>query len=412
MINSVGTSASGLRYWGSGILMAASLSLAGAPVARAAEPPIEFYGSVQGDYIQDFKRVDPDWAATLRPSKIAMTSGQYGGDGQSLVSVRQSRFGVMGTAPLENGETLTFKFDFDLFGTGNNAGQTTFRLQNAYGEWRQLLAGQTDTGFMDGSIFPDTIDYWGPAGMVFVRTPQIRWTPMSGPNTFTIGVESPNNDIDPGKIRELDPGLADNIRDHSTLPDLTSHFRAERDWGHVQLGAILRRLAYDTAGTPDNAPKGHQTGWGLNLSSNLKTVGDDVLHLGVVYGEGIASYMNDGGVDLAPKCELDAQGGCVLGTIRAKAVPLLGITAYYDHYWQNNFSTAFGYSQTHVDNTSGQTGEAFQTGQYASVNLLWRPVKNVMTGAEFLWGQRKDHNGQSGDDSRVQFSVQYKFSTK
>jgi hypothetical protein len=35
-----------------------------------------------------------------------------------------------------------------------------------------------------------------------------------------------------------------------------------------------------------------------------------------------------------------------------------------------------------------------------------------MTGAEFLWGQRKDHNGQSGDDSRVQFSVQYKFSTK
>ena len=156
---------------------------------------------------------------------------------------------------------------------------------------------------MDGSIFPNTIDYWGPAGMVYVRTPQIRWTPMTGPNTFAIAIETPNNDIDPGQVREIDPGLAGNLQDDSTVPDL------------------------------------------------------------------------------------------------------------YDHYWQDNFSTAFGYSQTHVDNQSGQTSSAFQTGEYASVNLLWRPVKNVMMGAELLWGQRKDYNGQSGDDSRVQFTVQYKFSS-
>jgi hypothetical protein len=29
---------------------------------------------------------------------------------------------------------------------------------------------------MDGDIFPNVVDYWGPAGMVFVRTPQIRLT--------------------------------------------------------------------------------------------------------------------------------------------------------------------------------------------------------------------------------------------
>jgi hypothetical protein len=77
----------------------------------------------------------------------------------------------------------------------------------------------------------------------------------------------------------------------------------------------------------------------------------------------------------------------------------------------NSFSTSIGYSQTHLDNTNGQTAEAFQTGQYGSVNLLWRPVKNVMMGAEFLWGERKNNNGQTGSDSRVQFSVQYKFSS-
>ena len=115
---------------------------------------------------------------------------------------------------------------------------------------------------------------------------------------------------------------------------------------------------------------------------------------------------------LAPTCSIDALGTCLPGTVKAKAAPLLGITAYYDHYWMDGFSTAFGYSQTHLDNTNGQTAEAFQTGQYASVNVLWRPVKNVMMGAELLWGERKNKDGASGSDSRVQFSVQYKFSSK
>jgi hypothetical protein len=387
--------------------------LAVAAAGRAhAQTAYELYFTAQADYIQDFNRVDPDWASTLRPSKIAVPEGQFGSNGQSIVSVKQSRFGIKGTTPIEGGDELSFKFDFDLYGTGANAGLTTFRLQNAYAEWRHILAGQTDTGFMDGSIFPDTIDYWGPAGMVYVRTPQIRWTLISGgAETFTIGIESPNTDIDLGHARELDPGIAAGIQDHSTLPDFTSHYRVEQDWGHVQISGILRHLGYDTLGTPGNEPSGHQTGWGLNLTSNIKSIGSDMVHLGVVYGEGIASYMNDGGVDLAPACTV-VLGACMAGTIRAKAVPLLGITAYYDHYWEGGLSTAFGYSETHVDNQSGQYGSAFKSGQYASVNLLWRPAKNIMMGAEGLWGRRENNDGQSGKDTRIQFSVQYKFSSK
>ena len=129
------------------------------------------------DAIHDFQRMDPDWDDAFRPSKIPTTEGQFGGDGQSSVSVKQSRFGIKGSMPTGEGNTpLTFKFDFDLFGTGDNAGQTTFRLQNAYGEWGSLLAGQTDSLFMDIDVFPNTIDYWGPPGMVFYRNVQIRWT--------------------------------------------------------------------------------------------------------------------------------------------------------------------------------------------------------------------------------------------
>ena len=142
--------------------MGTLMVLGAAGLARAADAPFEIYGTMQGDYIQDSKRVDPNWESAFRPSKIETVSGEYGSDGQALLSVKQSGVGIKGTTTLENGETIAFKFNFDMFGVGENAGQTTFRLQNAYGEWRGLLAGQTDTVFMDLSIFPDTIDYWGP----------------------------------------------------------------------------------------------------------------------------------------------------------------------------------------------------------------------------------------------------------
>ena len=45
---------------------------------------LELYGFLQLDAIQDFNRVNPDWDATLRPSRIPTVDGQFGGDGQSI----------------------------------------------------------------------------------------------------------------------------------------------------------------------------------------------------------------------------------------------------------------------------------------------------------------------------------------
>jgi len=32
---------------------------------------------------------------------------------------------------------------------------------------------------MDDDMWPNIVDYWGPSGMVFLRNPQIRWTPIN-----------------------------------------------------------------------------------------------------------------------------------------------------------------------------------------------------------------------------------------
>ena len=386
------------------------------PARAQSSTSIELYGFAMADVIYDTKRVDPDWEDAFRPSKIATDSAQFGGHGQTSISVKQSRFGLQGSVPVENYNPVNFKFEIDFFGVGNDAGQTTIRLRHFYGEWGQILAGQTHSVFMDIDVFPNTIDYWGPPGMVFYRLPQFRWTPYkTAESNFAIALERPGNDIDPGQIRQFDPALGDNLQNDEELPDFTAHFFTSGSWGHVQLAGILRRVGFDTRGTLDNEPKGHRTGWGVNLSGHANVFTRDRLIGQVVYGEGIATYMNDGGTDLAPQglppqpVQPIAPG---VSTIRPKLVPLLGVVAYYDHYWSDKWSSSIGYSFTRVENTNLQDPSAFRRGDYFSANLLYTPASNIMIGGEVMWGQRTDHDHAKGDDVRFQLSVKYNFSTK
>jgi hypothetical protein len=267
---------------------------------------------------------------------------------------------------------------------------------------------------MDGDIFPNTIDYWGPAGMVFFRVPQLRWTPYrTKTDDFAVALEHASNDVDPGNIRLVEGFEEANVRGTRVVPDLTARWRHDESWGHVQVGAMLRDIAYEyqiVAG-PDWTRKS-QTGWGVNLSGHINVMEKDKILLQVVHGNGIATYMNDGGMDLAPNATFDPASPTP--TLSAEAVPLTGIVAYYDHYWNSQFSSSIGYSQTEVTNTNfqSQTANVFHKGQYASGNLLWYPAKNVMIGGELLWGKRTNNIGQTGDDVRFQFSVKYDFGVK
>jgi hypothetical protein len=59
--------------------------------------------------------------------------------------------------------------------------------------------------------------------------------------------------------------------------------------------------------------------------------------------------------------------------------------------------------------TDQQDPSAFEMGQYASANLLYRPVPAVTTGAEFLFGERRDKDGAVGTDYRFQVSAKVDF---
>jgi len=145
------------------------------------------------------------------------------------------------------------------------------------------------------------------------------------------------------------------------------------------------------------------------LSSNLKAGKNDIFRLMVVYGEGVENYFNDAPVDVGVERQFNNR----VTPITGEALPDFGMSAYLDHNWNTRLSSAIGYSRVDIDNSDAQAPAAFKSGQYASTNLLWTPVPNVLMGGEFQWGHRQNHSdGFSVNDFRLQFSFKYSYSQK
>lgn len=364
----------------------------------------EIYGFIMMDAGYNANQIDPNWFDVVRPTKLPTIKNQYGTDGNTYFSVRQTRFGIKSYFDTPLGQLKT-QFEFEMFGTGVDAGQTTIRLRHAYGELGKFGAGQYWSPFMDIDVFPNTVEYWGPCGMVFFRNVQFRYMPIQGDSRLTIALERPGASADGGVYS--DRVELSNIKGNFPLPDLSFEYRKAIKPGYIELAGIVRQIKWEDLDPTGIDYTGNALGWGLNLSTNLK-IGNKVTFRGQgVYGEGIQNYMNDAPVDVA----IEGNEGV--------AVPVLGVVAFFDINWSDKLSTAIGYSLTDIDNTDGQSYDAFSKGQYAAANLMYYPAKNVMMGVEYQYGNRENFGDspvpndsylKTTSISKVQFSFKYNFS--
>jgi len=242
-----------VRSWRVAVL---AICVAGASAVRAGaqqppndKPSLEVYGFGQVDVIADFNQVNPDWYDSARPSKLPNVANQFGEDGRFSLSPRQSRLGVRATLPTPNGD-VKGQFEFDMYGVGKDAGLTTIRLRHAWGQWKSIGGGQTNSAFMDVDVFPNTVEYWGPNGMLFLRNAQVFYEPFNdGKSNARIAVEAPGASGDLGVLS--DRVELQNVKARFPRPDFTGHYRYGQDWGYVQLGGALRYFAYDDLIPPD-----------------------------------------------------------------------------------------------------------------------------------------------------------------
>jgi hypothetical protein len=379
-----------------------------APAAPAQEPKptMTIYGFAMLDFGANFGSIDPNWYDTMKITKLPSYADQFGKEGSWFAGVRQTRFGVK-TSTSAGGKDLTAKFEIDMFGTGADAGQTTIRLRHAWGEWGAFGAGQTDSPFEDENLWPNTLEYWGPTGMVFYRNVQVRWTPVKGDHTLMLALERPGASGDAGVLS--DRIELENIKGRFPLPDFTGSYRYNQKWGYARVGWALREIKWDDMLVDKYELSGSATGWGLNFSSSLNLGKHDVLRLQYAYGEGIENYMQDSPVDIG----IAKNPGNAVTPVVGKTLPITGTVLFLDHTWNDKFTSSIGYSRQVIDNSEGQEPYAFHAGTYVAGNLLYMPVPNLLVGGEFQWGRRENFSdGWKYDDNKIQFCFKYSFSHK
>jgi len=315
--------------------------------------------------------------------------------GQTSFSARQTRLFAKTEMPTDWGTLVTY-VEGDFFGPDG----TDFRLRHAYGEigdQYKLLGGQTWTTFMDASVYPAIFDYQGPNSMVLVRQPQLRFTDKFCDHwQWQIALEDPNPDI--SRQAAAPAGSASSV-----LPDLTSNVRWTPKWGHLQLAGILRQITFD----PNVGSRSSELGWGMNFTGQVnvfepleKGKPDNIVYQ-LVYGHGIANYINDtSGL---------GQDAFVNNTGHLNALTEWGGFVAYQHWWHAKWCSSVGYSYLKLENDSGQTPGDYKDGHYLVVNVMYFPIERICLGLEGLYGIRQDKDGATGEDGRMSFSVQYRF---
>ena len=377
-------------------------------IAQENKNSFELYGFINLDAGYNFNTIDPDWYDVMRPTKLPSYEGEFAPSGNVYYSVRQTRFGVRTSSSTPLGE-LTTRLEFDLFGFGKDAGQTTIHLINAYGQLGKFGAGQTASVFMDLDVMPITLDYWGPMTRVFNFNVQLRYIPIQKENeNLMFALERPGGTSDGGDYTnsiELQ-----NVKPVFNLPNLTAHYRNGGNWGYVQVSGVAKSMKWkDASGSSTTNLSGSAFGWGLNLNTVVNATKNITIKFQGVGGKGIENYIADAPADIT----LKSNPGNVSKPFIGAALPVLGFFCFTEIEWTKKFRSSIGYSMERVNNSDLQSSNDFKKGQYALLNLRYYPVDNVMAGIEYQYGRRDNFSdGFHSIANKVQFSCRINFSTK
>lgn len=389
-----------------------TLSLAAcilALIIRAQEnnvPELQLYGQVMTDAGFDFNQVNPDYYDVMRPTQLPAYINEYGTDGNVYFSVRQTMLGMWAYLPTSRGP-LKARFAFDLFGMGPNVGQTTFHMLYAWVEWWKFGVGYTWSQFCDHGVFPAIVEYWGPSGLSLCKTIMLSYVPVDGANRFSIALERPGATADQGIYR--DRIELEDVAPKFALPDLTAEFRMTREWGYVKFAGVLRRIKWVDQGTDAYDLSGEAVGWGISLSSKWKIGKKDVFKGLFITGKAIQNLMNDAPTDIGVKKNFSD----TISPVKGVPLPVISFSAYIDHGWNEHFTSSAGYSAIFTGNSDGQDPDAFRSGRYATINLLYYPLENLMAGIELQWIKRYNYNdGWETTTTKIQVSFRYYFSVQ
>ena len=313
---------------------------------------------------------------------------------QSSITAKQSRLGFDYRDATDQGILRAF-IDGDFTGDDNS-----FRLRNAFGQWRRTLAGQTWSAFVDTNATPEEVDFEGLNGRINVRQSQVRFSPRIGQDfELMLSLEDPNPQLQNGNgvTRLPDVVLAGIFQPNERLRLRTA-----------LLGRQIRGQEQITVGDNQEIEGGVEKAyaWGVSLSGSITTPrfdGRDKFQFQLNYGNGIGRYVND----LNSIGNYDGIFNPETGDLQ-----LFNVFAGYgslQHWWGATLRSNATFGWVTINNPGFIPGDAYKRTLRASVNLLWNPTPHVDTGVEYLWGSRENKSGDHGEAQQLQAMIRYMF---
>lgn len=314
-------------------------------------------------------------------------SGQItkGGGYQFNMSGQGTQLSMDVRAPGTSGEPR-FYYENDFCGRGT--AYLNFRVRHLYGQFYNIVVGQTYTVFEDADAWPDTVDYEGPNSAISARRPLIKYILMPGEHwDITFSLEKPDSQVDTSN----DPTATS----ENKAPEGGFHVKwAKKGIGHVQFGAIFRNI-----GVSGNLVGNQDTfGWGLNLSASLDLFKHDSFQTQLTYGQGIFYFMNDAAEN--GDAAFNAAG-------KLQPLPVVALMGGYTRTWSKKFRSTGSFGFVNLDNQTSQAWDAYHRTYYSSLNLVYQLFKRLSFGAEGLYGYKQVKSGASGDIFRGQLSIMY-----
>lgn len=283
---------------------------------------------------------------------------------------------------------------FSAYVQGNFSGaNSAFKLKQAYVKLDKVTVGLTRSTFQDAAAGAPTIDYQGPAGAVSRKNIMVQYrTPIGKHFTAAVSAEIPNADY------TFTTGANEEI--NQRCPDMPAYIQYQ--WGngsHVRASAMLRELSYRNLAKGENK---FATGWGVQLSGVTGFNKFVSLQYEVVYGKGIANYINDlsgAGYDLL------SQGN----DGEMKAPGSFSMSAGLRFNITDRLFASGTYSFARLYDQENMGGDCYRRGNYAVVNCFYDVFDSFQVGIEYLHGVRTDMNHNHGSANRLEAMVKYSF---
>lgn len=341
----------------SSLLVAAGAANAGYDISLSDDDKISFGGYIKVDarYVDGDVAYRPYWIGT--GTKLAESASQFN------LFANETRFNMKYT----HGDVMGF-IEMDFWGGGGNeivSNSANPRIRHAFIKYKDILAGQTWSTFMNTSAIPESADFAGATlGLVFIRQGQVRYTM----GDFQVSLENPET------------WGGDTAND--SVPDVTARYNLKGDWGNVSFSVLARQLNTNLGNS--------ESAIGASIAGRINTVGKDDFRFQIHQGE-LGRYVGAAfAQDVFTHTDVD-------GNVTAEVENVTAYLAAYRHYWTDTLRTTVLYGAAEADESGADRSQW-------GINLFQDLTKQLAVGVEVGNFKMDDTDA---DSNYAQVSLKY-----